>query len=125
MAGKCSSSRVCAERKRSSSRCRSPHGSHVCRFEKLFQERRNGLQVKSIKFLLFIKEKLALDTDPEKDEWISTQATRAMETFAPEKNREFYPGVVDIVRWKGLHFASSVYVMLFPSFRGSSFTEAP
>lgn len=76
----------------------------------LFQVR-GGVQKKSIGFLLFVKEKLPFGADPRKDEWISTQATRAMETFEPMWNDELDPIVIDIVRWRGLEFACSVYVM--------------
>jgi len=89
----------------------------------LFQER-GGLQTESIKFLLFVKEKLPFGTDPQEDGWISAQATRAMETFAPE-GYELTPGVIDIVRWRGLEFASSVYVIPVPSFRSPSLVDAP
>jgi len=75
----------------------------------------------SIEFLLFVKEKLPFGTDPQKDEWISAQATRAMETFAPG-SYGLVPGVIDIVCWRGLEFTSTVYV---PSFRSSSFVDAP
>jgi len=88
----------------------------------LFQERRR-LQTESIKFLLFVKEKLPFGVDPQKDEWMSAQATRAMETFAPE-GYKLTPGVIDIVRWRGLEFASSVYVIPVSSFRRSSFVDA-
>ena len=100
-------------------------GPHVrCRFEKLFQER-GKLQKASIGFLLFIREKLPFGADPQKDEWISAQVTLAMETFAPEKDYELHPGVIEIVRWKGLEFTSSVYVILVSSFRTSSFVDGP
>jgi len=94
-----------------------------CRFEELFQKG-CGLQEESIKFLLFVKDKLPFGTDPQKDEWISTQAARAMETFTPE-NRRLIPGVMGIIHWKGLDFASSVYVTPVPSFRNSCFADAP
>jgi len=89
----------------------------------LFQER-GGLQTESIKFLLFIKEELPFGTDPQEDEWISAQATRAMETFAPEGSK-LTPGVIDVVRWRGLEFASSVYVIPIPPLRSSSFVDTP
>jgi hypothetical protein len=88
----------------------------------LFQER-GRLQTRSVKFLLFVKEKLPFGTDSREDEWISTQATRAMETFDPVKDRKLYPGVIDIVRWRGLGFASSVYVTFVPSFHSPSFVD--
>lgn len=93
------------------------------RFGELFQKR-GGLQKESIKFLLFVKEKLPLGGDARKDEWICTQAARAMETFAPENDHRPYSDVIDLVRWRGLQFASSVYVIFDSSFRSSAFGEA-
>lgn len=103
------------------------HGFHVhCRFEALFQEP-ESFQTASIEFLLFVKDKLPFGTDPEKDEWISTQATLAMETFDPRRQGGgSAPEVIEVIRWRGLEFASSVYVTyLDPSFRSSSFVDAP
>jgi hypothetical protein len=91
----------------------------------LFQER-GELQTKSINFLVFVKGKLGFGTNPQQDEWISAQATRAMETFSPvEGGPKLYPAVVDIVRWRGLGFGSSVYVILVPSFRSSPYVDGP
>jgi hypothetical protein len=97
------------------------HLSHVgCRFEDLFQDL---LQTESLKFLLFVKEKLPFGRDPQKDEWISVQATLAMETLDPESVSQVPPSM-DIVRWKGLHFASSVSVALVPPFTKPPFADA-
>ena len=104
-----------------------PHVSDArCRFEVLFQAH-GWSQSESIKFLLFVKEKLPFGTDPKKDEWISAQATHVMETLAPlwEKSDELVPGVINIVRWRGLQFASSVYAILVQFFYSSPFVDAP
>ena len=93
------------------------------RFEELFQKR-GELQEESLKFLLFVKEKLPLGEDRQKEEWICTQAARAMETFAPENYYKPYSDVIDLVRWRGLQFAPSVYVIFDSSFRSSAFGEA-
>jgi len=90
----------------------------------LFQDR-DKLQTESIEFLLFVKEKLPFGVDPQKDEWISAQATRSMETLDPQVSHGFIPGVVGIACWRGLQFASSVCVALVPSFRSSPFVDAP
>ena len=113
---------VCAQRKYNPLQMSLVHTILMfwCRFETLFQQRRK-LQKTSIDFLLFVKEKLPFGVDPQKDEWISAQATRAMETFDPTEDSQLHPGVTDIVRWKGLQFASDVYVILFLSFRSSFF----
>jgi len=103
------------------------HGSHAhCRFEKLFQAS-GSEQAASIKFLLFVKDKLSFGTDPEKDEWISAQATFAMETFDPRwQDDGSAPEVIEMIRWRGLEFASSVYVtFLAPSSRSFSFVDTP
>jgi len=103
------------------------HGSHAhCRFEKLFRAP-GSEQAASIKFLLFVKDKLSFGTDPETDEWISAQATLAMENFNPRwQGRGSAPEVIEMIRWRGFEFASSVYVThLAPSFRSSSFVDAP
>jgi len=88
------------------------HGSHVhCRFEKLFQAPESE-QAASIKFLLFVKDKLSFGTDPEKDEWISAQATHAMETLDPEWQGDgSAPELIEMIRWQGLEVASSTYVI--------------
>ena len=44
-----------------------------------------------------------------------------MESYNLERD---HSGLIDIVRWKGLEFASSVYVIPAPSFRSSSFVDA-
>lgn len=97
-----------------------------CRFEVLFQER-GRLRVESIKFLLFVKEKLPFGADPQKDEWISAQANHVMETLAQlwDNPSKLVPGVIDIVRWGGLQFASPVYAILVQFFCSSSFVDAP
>lgn len=83
------------------------------------------MEEESIKFLLFVKERLPFGTDPQKDEWVSTQAVRAMETFTP-KDHQLISVAMDTIRWKGLGFASSVYVTLVPSsFCNSHFADAP
>ena len=84
----------------------------------LFQQR-GELQTESIEFLLFVKEKLPFGADPQKDEWISAQATRSMETLDPQLSHGFIPGMVGITCWRGLQFASSVCVLLVLSFRSS------
>ena len=99
--------------------------SHArCRFEMLFQER-GELQTESIGFLLFVKEKLPFGADPQKDEWISAQATHWMETFDPHAGHGFIPGLIGIVRWRGLQFASSMCAIPVPSFRSSPFVYTP
>jgi hypothetical protein len=78
-----------------------------------------------MRFLLFVKEKLPFGEDPEKDKWISAQATRFVEAWVPvREDRLIKPDVIEIVRWRGLHFASSVYVTPFPSFRHTVFADA-
>ena len=89
----------------------------------LFQER-DWLQKESIDFLLFVRERLPFGTDPQKDEWISAQATRAMETVCLVESYRLDPNVLEIVNWRGLEFASSVYVILALSFRSSSLVYA-
>jgi hypothetical protein len=62
-----------------------------------------------MQFLLFVKGELPFGTDPQKDEWICTQATRVMEKFTPDSGGDIIKTcVTDIVRWRGLYFASSV-----------------
>lgn len=68
-----------------------------------------------MQFLLFVKEKLPFGKDPEKDEWISAQAIRVMESFSAGGaaiSGTIKTSVMGIVRWKGLYFASSVCVIL-------------
>lgn len=66
-----------------------------------------------------MKEKLPFGADPEEDEWISAQATSAVESYDLECD---HSGLIDIVRWKGLEFAS-MYAIPVPSFRSSSFVD--
>lgn len=113
MDGRHSISTVYAQRKAAFGDAVWLHHSHAhCRFEKLLQQRDELLKA-SMNFLLYLKENLPFGKDPQNDEWISAQATRAMENFPP-----VWPGdmvktsVMGIIRWKGLHFASSMYVTL-------------
>lgn len=70
-----------------------------------------------MRFLLFVKGKLPVGKDPEKDEWISAQATSAMGDFTPHWiNDTTQTEVMDMIRWKGLRFASSVYGHLCSTF---------
>lgn len=73
-----------------------------------------------MRFLLFVKDELPLGKDQQKDEWISAQAIHLMETFNPNYFNE--TPVVDIIRWKGLDFASSMYVTL-PNLSQSFFSN--
>lgn len=58
------------------------HGSHAhYRFEKLFRTP-GSEQAASIKFLLFVKGKISLGTDPETDEWISAATPAIQPTVA-------------------------------------------
>ena len=68
-----------------------------------------------MRFLLFVKENLPLGVDPWKDEWITTQATRMMETFTPQRDGNIIRTcLMDIIRWRGLYFASTVCVTISP-----------
>lgn len=69
-----------------------------------------------MRFLLFVKEKLPFGADPQKDEWICSQAYSMLETFTPDGDGNMIKTcVLDIVRWRGLRFASSVFVAPFLS----------
>ena len=89
------------------------HRSHAHRrLEKLFQQP-GRLSPRGVEFLMFVKTGLPFGEDPQKDEWISAQATRVMETFITDCDK-VETCVMDMVRWKGLRFASSTYVTLPP-----------
>lgn len=67
-------------------------------------------------FFLFVKEKLPFGNDSQKDEWISAQATLMMKNFTPDyKGRDAIEScIMDLVRWRGLCFASTMCVRYDP-----------